>query len=164
VRKRLPLSDERGATAIEFAFVAPILLAILFATIEVGVLGLMSNAFDSAVSYASRSIRTGQSDGPSSATTFEDGICARMPIPRAECRSRLNVSVRRFATFESLVNAAADVPDGSFNAGAAGDLILVKATYRWPMLVPNFSLGVTNGTGEVLMDSRSAFKNEPYGL
>jgi Flp pilus assembly protein TadG len=163
LRKRLPLSDERGATAIEFAFIALVMLAFVFAIIEVGVMGLMSNAFDTAVDYSARSIRTGQSDGPATAAAFKDGICAKMPSALLDCRSRLNVSVRQFATFSALAASAAGAPDGTFNKGVAGDIILVKATYRWPMLVPNFSMGVTNGTSEVVIDSRTTFKNEPYG-
>lgn len=164
MRNKLPLSDERGSTAIEFAFVFPVVLMILFATIEVGVLGLMSNAFDTAVSYGARSIRTGQSDGPASASAFKDSICARLPIPLDDCRNRLAISVRQFATFQALSDAAASTPDGSFNKGAAGEIILVKAAYRWPMITPNFTMGVANRPSEVVMDVRTAFKNEPYGL
>src|SRR5689334_11894402 len=121
------LADERGATAVEFAFIAPVLVGIIFATLEMGVLGLISNSFDNAVVAAARSIRTGQSDGPTSASAFEDRVCGRMPGDLSECRSRLTVSVRKFATFSALAAGAGSAPDGTFDKGLASDIILVKA-------------------------------------
>ena len=41
--------SEDGATAIEFAFVAPMLIALFIATIQIGVLELMSANLDAAV-------------------------------------------------------------------------------------------------------------------
>lgn len=156
--------DERGGAAIEYALLAPILIFLLFATIEVGLVGMMSAGLDNGVTQAARMIRTGQDDGPVDNAGFEGLVCTSLGGDTAECRSRLQVSVRRYATFAQAVAAAQSPPDGAFDKGEAGDIIMVRAAYRWPMITP--TLGVLGeprpAPFEVTLDARAAFKNEPY--
>lgn len=155
--------DEGAATAIEFALVLPVLVLVLLSIIEVGVLGFVSNNLDDAVGSAARAIRTGQSDGPSSAAEFKSLVCTRMADPAAACADKLTISVEKYADFTTMAAAADAPPNGSFDKGQAGDIILVKANYRWPLLTP-FVGQVFHHTGptEVQLDGRAAFKNEPY--
>lgn len=160
---RIFTKDDRGATAMEFALIAPMFIAILVATIEVGVLEVMSSNLDSAVMTASRKIRTGESDRPSSSAEFTNLICASMIDDPNDCRSRLAISVQKMADFSSAQTAADAAPAGQFDAGGPGDIILVRATYRWPLILPmyagNFQLA---GPNEALLDARATFRNEPY--
>ncbi|WP_337185318.1 TadE/TadG family type IV pilus assembly protein [Phenylobacterium sp.] len=155
--------DLSGATAVEFAFVAPVLIFALFSLIEIGMLGMMTSGVDSAVFEASRRIRTGRDDAANSTAAFKDQICARLGGDIGRCRDRLTTSVQRFSRFADANAVAAQQPDDSFNKGAAGDIIIVKANYRWPLMTP--FLATSNGrTGplEVTIASRAAFKNEPF--
>ncbi|MDZ4375987.1 MAG: TadE/TadG family type IV pilus assembly protein [Phenylobacterium sp.] len=155
--------DESGATAIEFAFVAPVLFFALFSLIEIGMLGMMSSGVDNAVFEASRRIRTGRDDAATSAATFEDQICTRLGGDMTACRDRVVTSVQRFSRFADANSVATSPPDNAFNKGAAGDIIIVKVNYRWPLMTP--FLATTRGrTGpmEVTISSRVAFKNEPF--
>ena len=70
--------DDDGATAIEFAFVAPLLFLTLFSLVEIGMLAMMSSGLDNAVYETARRIRTGRDDGATNASGFEDQICARL--------------------------------------------------------------------------------------
>jgi len=155
--------DDRGVTAMEFAFIAPMFIAILIATIEIGLLEVMASNLDAAVMTAARKIRTGAADKPTSATEFADLICASMVDDPTDCRSRLAISVQKMTDFASAQSAADATPAGQFDAGGAGDIILVHATYRWPLILPmysgNFQLA---GPTEALLDARAAFRNEPY--
>jgi len=164
VRVRRFGQDERGGTAIEYALIAPILIFLLFATIEVGLVGMMSAGLDNGVTQAARMIRTGQDDGPVDTAGFEGLVCTSLGGDTADCRNRLQVSVRRYATFSQALAAAQSPPDGAFDKGDAGDIIMVRAAYRWPMITP--TLGVLGeprpGPFEVTLDARAAFKNEPY--
>jgi Flp pilus assembly protein TadG len=155
--------DEGAATAVEFALIAPVLILVLFSILEVGILGFVSNNLDDAVNAAARTIRTGEADGPADASAFEDLICTRMVDPAADCRDKLTVSVATYASFAAMAAAADTPPDGAFDKGGAGDIVLVKANYRWPLVTP-FVGQVFHHTGptEVALDARSAFKNEPY--
>lgn len=155
--------DDRGATAIELAFVAPMFIALLVATIEIGVLEVMSSNLDAAVMTAARKIRTGASDRPASGADFAALVCSNMVDAAADCRSRLAFSVQKVADFASAQSAADAKPSGQFDAGGPGDIILVRATYRWPLILPmyagNFQLA---GPNEAQLDARAAFRNEPY--
>jgi len=155
--------DERGATAIEFAFVAPLVITLLVASIEVGLLEMMSSNLDAAVMVTARKIRTGAADRPTTSAEFADMICANMVDSSADCHSRLTTSVQKapdFATAQPLANAA---PAGQFDAGGPSDVIIIEATYRWPLILPmyagNFTLA---GPDHALLDARAAFRNEPY--
>jgi len=155
--------DERGGTAIEFALVAPILIFLLCATLEVAVLGMTSAVLDNAVARASRMIRTGQDDGPADAAAFRALICRGLGEDDDRCRERVRVSVERYASFAQAAAAADDAPDGAFDKGEAGDIIVVRASYRYPLFMPQIALvGEPAGRGEVMLDARTAFKNEPY--
>jgi Flp pilus assembly protein TadG len=155
-------ASERGATAVEFAFVAPMAIALLCATVEVGALEVISTNLDTAVMATTRQIRTGASERPTSNSDFVDAVCANMVDSLATCRSRLTTSVKTFASFAV---AAADTaaPAGQFNAGGSGDIVVVKAVYRWPLILPmyaaNFRLA---GPTEAQLSTSTTFRNEPY--
>lgn len=155
--------DERGATAIEFAFVAPVLFFALLSLVELGMLGMMMSGVDAAVLDSARRIRTGRDDAATSASTFEDQICARMGGSLSTCRDRLIISVQRFNQFSDANAVATATPDGSFDKGAAGDIIIVKANYRWPLMTPFLATAFDrNGPLDVTIPARVAFKNEPF--
>lgn len=156
--------NDRGATAIEFAFVAPMLIALIIATIEVGVLEVMSTNLDDAVMEAARKIRTGADDRPTSSTELANMICASMIDSNTDCHNRLATSVQVAANFAGAQSTANATPTGQFNSGGPGDIVLVRATYTWPLILPmyagNFQLA---GPTSALLDTRAAFRNEPYG-
>jgi Flp pilus assembly protein TadG len=154
--------DERGATAIEFAFVAPVLFFALLSLVEIGMLGMMMMSVDAAVLEASRRIRTGRTDAAVSATTFEDQVCAHVGGGLQSCRDRLVISVKRFDKFSDANAVATAAPDGTFNKGGAGDIIIVKANYTWPLLTPFLAKLEHDGPTHVIIPARAAFKNEPF--
>jgi Flp pilus assembly protein TadG len=156
--------DERGATAVEMAFVAPIVIALMVATIEIGALEVVSTNLDSAVLVATRKIRTGAADRPTSAQGFVDAVCANMSDNAATCRSRLSISVQKVASFAGAPAAATATPAGQFDASGPGDIVVVQAVYRFPLVLPMYAGGFQlAGPNEAQLDARAAFRNEPYG-
>lgn len=157
------LRSEDGAIAVEFALIAPILFVALFSIIEIGMLGMMSSGLDNAVFETARMIRTGRADGPTSAATFEAQVCDHLGGNSTDCRARLTISVQRFTRFTDANAATAAPPNGSFNKGAAGDIVIVKADYNWPLMTPFIATAYERtGPMEVTLASRVAFKNEPF--
>ncbi|TAJ73188.1 MAG: pilus assembly protein [Phenylobacterium sp.] len=155
--------DERGASAMEFALIAPMLFFVLLSIIEVGVLGMISTGLDNAVIDSSRRIRTGRDDAANSASAFEDQICSRLGGALTSCRDRLVVSVQRYASFATAGAAATSQPLGQFDKGGPSDIILVKANYKWPLMSPFVATAFKrSGPLEVTLASRVAFKNEPF--
>jgi Flp pilus assembly protein TadG len=157
-------ASDQGATAIEFAFVAPMVIALLIATVEVGALEVISANLDTAVMEAARKIRTGAADRPLTSAAFADMICADMVESSADCHQRLATSVQVVPNFAGAQAAADATPVGQFNASEARDIVLVRATYTWPLILPmyagNFQLA---GPTSARLDTRVVFRNEPYG-
>jgi Flp pilus assembly protein TadG len=155
--------NDRGATAIEFAFVAPITIALLIATVEVGVLEVISANLDAAVMESARKIRTGAADRPANTTALVNMICANMVESSSDCHSRLSTSVQVTPTFAGGQASANATPTGQFNSGGPGDIVLIRATYTWPLILPmyagNFRLA---GPTQAILDTRATFRNEPY--
>jgi Flp pilus assembly protein TadG len=162
-------ADERGAAMVEFLLTAPAFFMLLIGIVQVGILGMVSADFNAALSGASRQIRTGQADGPTSAAEFKQRICARMTDDTASCMSRLAVDVRAMGRFSEAAGVVGSdghddlTSDGGFNPGGPQQVVVVTATYKWPMAVP-FAEGAFERVDGVNVQivGRVAFQNEPY--
>src|SRR3569832_271015 len=82
---------ERGATAVEFAFVARPFLGLRFAVFELGLVFLVGTTLENATEIAARQIRTGelQTSG-GSASTFKAAVCAQMSWLGSDCNANLS--------------------------------------------------------------------------
>jgi len=77
--------------------------------------------------------------------------------------------VRTYANFTN-PTIPDPVSNGTFNSGAlaftpgnAGDIVLVRAFYKWTLLTPFLNGGLQKLNGGVsLITASSLFKNEPY--
>lgn len=155
--------DQDGATAVEFALIAPLLFLALFSLIEIGMLSMMTSGLDNAVFDAARRLRTGRDDGANDAATFKSQICTRLGGSSSDCMARLTISVQKFTHFSDANAVVTAAPNGSFDKGAAGDIVIVKADYKWPLMTPFIATAYhRDGPMEVTLGSRIAFKNEPY--
>ncbi len=157
------VADRSGATAVEFAMVAPAFLALLMAIAENGLVFLHQTTLDFATAETARDIRTGQVQiQGASAEDLHDEICTRMQsILAATCASDLYLDVRSFENFGE-VNApdpeedgTVDEDDTAFSPGAPGEVVLVRTFYRYGMITPMF-------TGVDYLGSTALFRNEPY--
>jgi len=155
--------SEEGVTALEFALVAPMVIALMIGVLQIGVLELMSTNLDLAVTRTTRKILTGAADRPASAAAFEEAICGVMVDARDKCRERLAISVQKAADFAAGEAVANAQPTGQYDIGGPGSLILVRATYRWPLILPIYAGGFRlSGPTEAVIDARAVFRNEPY--
>ena len=154
------------------ALIATPFFALLFGTIELALIFLVSSSLENATAQAARTIRTGQlqTGGAATAAAFKTAICNNFGWLQSDCTTNLSVDVRTFTTFAS-VTAPQPVTNGVFNAGALtfspggpGDIVVVRAYYQWPLIAPlmDQALQQLNG-GKFLITSTAAFRNEPYG-
>jgi Flp pilus assembly protein TadG len=161
---------ERGATAVEFAFVALPFLALLFAVVELGLVFLVGTTLENATEIAARQIRTGelQSAG-GSASTFKSAVCAQMSWLGSDCSANLSVDVRTYSTFTSVsatnvvTNGAVDPTKQTFQTGGPEDIVLVRTFYQWTIFTPLLNSGLVTLSGNKrLITSTATFRNEPY--
>ena len=163
--------DAKGATAVEFAMVALPLLMLLFSVLELAMIFLISTTLENATYNAARQIRTGsfQGGGSPTAASFKTAVCSSLSWLGSSCSSNVEVDVRTYASFTN-PNIPDPVSNGTFNTGAlsftpgnAGDIVLVRAFYKWTLLTPFLNGGLQRLNGGVsLITASSLFKNEPY--
>jgi len=160
---------QTGATAVEFAMIALPFLGLMFATLELGMMFLVSTTLESSAQAAARTLRTGQFQaGAGTATTYKNAICNDLGWLAGDCQANLYVDVRTFNSFAAVArpwpvtNGTFDASQLAFQPTAACSIVLARAFYNWSLLVPNLS-GVTHLNGnKVLLSSAASFRNEPF--
>lgn len=162
--------SQSGAVAVEFGLVSIPFFMLLFAIIEVAMYFFVGQMLDNATGRAARLIRTGQAQTAGmDATKFETEICKQIDVLTG-CADSLTVDVQVFANFASAATPAdpidpktGEMKPTAFNAGASGDIVVVRAYYKWPVF---FNVIPPSGTaladGSRLIGSVFAFRNEPF--
>lgn len=158
-----------GSVAVEFALVSIPFFALLFAILETALLFFAGQVLDTAISQASRQIRTGQvQQAGMTASAFKALVCEGLGS-FGDCADKLFVEVVRYNDFTSIATTTPVDPDGTmkdvfaFNPGARGDVVVVTGYYEWPSLFNIF--GKTSAllaNGNHLLGAAVAFRNEPF--
>ena len=179
-RRRLRTDADKGSAAIEFAFIAPIFFILLMATIEAGIMFFAQSALQNAVNDTARLVRTGQAAcytktgstcNKMTASDFRNAICASVSSMLTDCAgASLQFDAKPYpagfggASNTSPLDAGKNLPVmGSFDVGAACDVVLVRAFYKWPVFTPGLNYFMANMAGSYhLISSAAAFRNEPY--
>ncbi|NWG72183.1 MAG: pilus assembly protein [Parvularculaceae bacterium] len=169
------VGDRRGATAIEFAIVAPVFLALTFSILEAGYFFFVSSAVDQAAARAARLIRTGQAQSVASPITreeFFDRVCEVVDL-FGNCDTQLTVDVARYTSFAQLAADASaptcrDADDDAINAipyapGAEREIVRVRICYLHKSFNPALGLNLSQAAdGSRKMISVTIFRNEPF--
>lgn len=167
------LRRQDGSSAVEFALIAPMFLALTFSILEGGYFFFVESAVEAANSKAARLIRTGQAQsGSISRDAFFDEICDTVSI-FGDCNERLTVDVTRFASFAALAadvaapvcrDADADAVDAiPYDTGGSREIVRVRVCYLHKSFNPGLGMNLQRAAdGRVKMFSTSIFRNEPY--
>ncbi|HEY4115640.1 MAG TPA: TadE/TadG family type IV pilus assembly protein [Rhizomicrobium sp.] len=161
--------DRRGATIVEFALIALPFFLLLGSILEVGILFTGSAMLEKATADAARMVRTGQVQGANmNSTQFKNLICNEI-TPVLSCNG-LQVDVESFASFDNItitnpIGSNGNLNGGlsSYNAGSAGNIVLVRTFYQWDIMMPLLKPFFSNlSNGDYLLTSTAAFRNEPF--
>jgi Flp pilus assembly protein TadG len=161
--------DDRGVTAVEFALVALPFIALLFATIQIGLVFFAGQALEGAVTTASRMIRTGQAQQLNfDAGKFKEQICAQIGT-LFDC-PELTVDVQTIKAFGAAdLSPPIDKATGNLNVdpkyapGDGGDIVVVRTFYEWPLFTQLLGFNLSNvADGNHLLSATTAFRNEPF--
>ncbi len=164
-------SHERDASvAIEFAFISLPFLALVLAIFQTSMVHVTSMTLQSAVTDASRLIRTGQAKTMGQ-SAFTDAICKNVTAT-FDCKSLIKVDVKSFTSFSAATVPAVPVKDGvidtstfgtSYDTGGAGKIVVVQAAIAYPIVVPLLGNSLVNLSGrKLLIMASAAFKNEAF--
>lgn len=160
---------KKGSAVVEFAMLAIPFFLLLYAVIDTSLVFFATSTLENGVATAGRQIKTGQAQAANiTQAQFRTLICNQISMLLA-CDARLAIDVRKFNSFSNVNLPAALDANGNltgnyqFNMGVAGDIIVVRAFYAWPVLTPNFGTTLVNMSGNArLLTAAMAFKNEPF--
>ena len=161
--------DRKGATAVEFALIAGPFFFFLMALIEVAAVFFASTVIENAVLESAREIRTGQVQaGGMDADGFRDAVCERIEVI-ADC-ARLEFDVRVFADFDNVAVTDPVTDDGDlqtddfgYDPGDAGDIVMVRVFYRWPVITDFMRSSMSNlKDNKTLHFATATWQNEPF--
>lgn len=177
-RRRRFLGDRDGASAVEFAIVAPVFLALMFSTFEVGWFYFVNSTVDAAATNVARVIRTGQAQQNGYAGQedrelfFAEQVCPKLSF-LVDCQSRLTAEVETFASFADLANDASpitcrdDEPEKLqnivFNPGTDNSIVRVRLCLLYDTLNPAIGMNLaTSESGRRRVAATYVLRVEPY--
>ncbi len=164
-------TDRSGASALEFALLAPLFFSVAFSTFEAGWLMTRSTLLDRAVSQVVRLVRVADPQAPKTQTEFKQAICDEaMIIP--DCINAITVemtevtSAAAFPTSSvSCVDRGAQVqPVVAYKEGGRASIMYVRVCAVADPFTPGigFALSLpTDSKGGYSLVSTAAFMNEP---
>lgn len=160
--------NRRGSAAVEFALVAPVFFALLFAIIETAIMFFASQVLETITQDSARMILTGQAQTASyTQAQFQTYVCSQ--IPALFTCGNIYVDVESYPSFTNVV--VASHIDGSknfinnmqYSPGGPGDIVVVQLFYQWPLFVTGLGYNISNLSGnQRLLIATAAFRNEPY--
>jgi Flp pilus assembly protein TadG len=165
--------DRRGSLAVEFAMVAPVFFALLFAIIETGIVFFASQVLETVTQDSARQILTGQAQ----AAAYDQGhfksqiVCPAGSLAGVlfDCVNGIYIDVQSYPAFTGLtINSQIDGAGNFINnmrycPGNAGDIVVVRMFYQWPLFVTGLGYNISNLTGSKrLLSATAAFRNEPF--
>jgi Flp pilus assembly protein TadG len=159
--------NRRASAALEFALVAPIFFALLFAIIETALMFFANQVLETVTQDSARTIFTGQAQQASTTQAqFATYVCSQVPA-LFDCSS-IWIDVESAASASGVnINNCTDVAGNfvsmQYNPGGAGDVVVVQLCYKWPIFVTGLGYNIANLPGSKrLLRATAAFRNEPY--
>jgi Flp pilus assembly protein TadG len=155
--------DRKGATAVEFALVATPFLGMLFAIVETALVFFAGQTLETAAGDSARKILTGQAKDWSQ-ERFKQEVCGRI-FGLFDC-GKIHVNVQAYSSFSSAnmsrpMDANGNIVD-AFNPGNAGDVVVARLLYEWPVYVSMLGLNTPGMGNKRLLVATVAFRNEPF--
>ncbi len=161
--------SRRGSSAVEFALVAPMFIALIFAILETALVFFAGQILEIGTQDTARLLLTNQAQGMMSATQFHDNLCTRVSALMS-C-ANLYVDVKAFNSFTAITSSDLAPPidaggnfvnNFTYPTPNPGDTVVVRAFYQWPIFVTQLGYNLSNMSGnKKLLTATAAFKVEP---
>jgi Flp pilus assembly protein TadG len=157
--------NRRGSAAVEFALVAPIFFALLFAIMETALVFFASQVLETGVQDTGRLLYTSQG---TNAVDFKQNLCDRVTV-LLSCAD-VCVDVRSYDAGTPITITDPIDASGNFNGSCLyqpptklDQTVVVRAFYQWPLVVTGLGYNIANigrGTSNSkrLLAATSAFR------
>jgi Flp pilus assembly protein TadG len=170
-----------GSAAVEFALVAPMFFALLFAIIETAFMFFANEMLETLTQDSARVIQTGQAMTPGGVSATQTG-----PLTEAQFMSKvvcpnisalfscdkIQIDVESYpptqawpASFSNQIDSNGNFVANNlqYNTGGPCDVVIVRLFYQWPLFVTGLGYNISNLAGSKrLLWGSAAFRNEPY--
>jgi Flp pilus assembly protein TadG len=165
------LQDDTGAAAVEFALIMTPLIAILLLCLQAFIVFWLDSEIQSLAQKAARQVMTGAvQDASMNQGAFLQMVENLAPPPFQPASVMVDVkSASSYSTLDTTApvltyNGAGQVSNvWSYSPGAAGDIVIVRVMYAWPIYGGPLAVGLANqGANTRLLIGTAVFKNEPY--
>jgi Flp pilus assembly protein TadG len=164
--------NRRGSAAVEFALVAPVFFALLFAIIETAIVFFAGQVLETATQDSTRLMFTHQaSDSGMTETQFKTDLCNRISalFNCASDLSSLDVDVKSYPPGTSIsitdpIVAGALTGPFVYFAPPPGspNTVVVRVFYKWPLVVTGLGYNIANlKNSQRLLAASAAFHVEP---
>lgn len=163
--------NRRGSAAVQFAMVAPIFFALIFAIIETAMVFFAGQVLETGVQDSGRLIYTNQAKNLTQ-EQFRQDLCNR--VAALFTCANIVTDVKSYGagdvipTALPIDSAGQMMSNFSYQIPAAGsaDTVVVRAFYQWPIFVTKFGYDIANiGRGtdnsKRLLVATAAFRVEP---
>jgi len=155
-----------GATAVEFALLAPAFIALVVAIFQVCVYVFVQQSLQNAATQAGRLFLTGQAQAWSQ-STFKNYVCTNYLPSMFDCSS-LIVVVQTYQDFASASTTAPaldasgqPITPAAYTPGTQGQIMIVQLVYPWSVVSGPLGFRIAS-TNIAEMMGIAAFKVEPY--
>jgi Flp pilus assembly protein TadG len=162
-----------GTAAVEFALVATPFFALMFAIVETSLVFFAGQTLEAAATDSARLIMTGQAQAAGyNQDDFKTKVVCnylKSAISMFDCASGVTVDVKSYANFAAInatppvVNGKLDTTNMAYTPGNAGEIVVLRLYYQWPVYVTLLGNDLSNlGGGKRLLVATSVFRNEPF--
>lgn len=179
-------AQENGSAAVEFALVSPIFFLLIFGIIELSLIMFSKSVMEGATSMTSRLGKTGYSeDGLSRQQTLINLLVSQsngvLDPEKVEITTLIYKSFSSIGSPEPFTdkngngtwdsgeiftdtngNGAWDEDMGKAGLGNAGDIVVYKVHYPWPIKTPIMNRFLGDKDGNMPLDVHVVVRNEPY--
>ncbi|MDB5653396.1 MAG: TadE family protein [Tardiphaga sp.] len=140
--------SRRGSAAVEFAIVAPIFFAMIFAIIETAMVFFAGQVLETAVQDTGRAFFTSTTV---SQTDYNTAICSRIKVLMDCTKVRNDVQTypagTAFTISDPIDSNGNFVDSFSYNPPSSTDTtstVVVRAYYQWPLFVTGLGYNIAN--------------------
>jgi Flp pilus assembly protein TadG len=169
--------NRQGSAAVEFALVAPIFIALVFAIIETALMFLAGQVLETVTEESARQIETGQAQSagyPDAGTFLQSYVCGQVPAlfscSNPPSANGIFVDVKSYSSFQAVPPIVDPITGGNldtstftYSPGGSCDIVVVRLFYKWQLFVTGLGYNISNLNGnQRLLSATAVFRNEPY--
>ncbi len=166
--------DTGATTAVEFALVAPLVIALILGAMQIAVIYLAQAELENAAEQAARLVLTRQAPvaGSSGQASFKTAVCDNLPALFSCSGVMVDLEAQTISakSSDALILTPPTLTYGSsgqvsnawnYNPGSPGQLMILRVMYQWPVVAGPLGLVFSDlANGTLFMSSTQVFQNE----